>query len=161
MGAPWRRSAVNSSVVAYAGTMLLMLGGGEMVARPTSRSTVVDVTGCYAIDGDTLRCGRTRVRLLGIDAAEKPGHCRQGRVCAPGDPFTQRAALQRLAGGRLTIDPVKQDKFGRLVAVVHASSGGNLSCQMLQAGASYVARWDDGKRIWRSCTRIARTANQL
>ena len=161
MGAPRWGSAVNSSIIAYGGTMLLMLGGGEMMARPANTSTVVDVTGCHAIDGDTLRCGRTRVRLLGIDAAEKPGHCRQGRACAPGDPFAQRSALQRLAGGRLKIVAVKQDKFGRLVAVVYASSGGNLSCLMLQAGASYVARWDDGKRIWRSCSNIARRANQL
>ena len=31
---------------------------------------------CTVVDGDPLRCGSERVRLLGIDAPELPGHCR-------------------------------------------------------------------------------------
>ena len=77
-----------------------------LVARTSARAgadmplpslTPVVVTNCRAIDGDTLRCGSIRIRLLGIDAAELPGHCRIGRHCAPGDPFAQQAALRRLA----------------------------------------------------------------
>ena len=143
----------------YAGAMLLVLGGGELLARPPAQ--LVEAGACRAIDGDTLRCGRTRVRLLGIDAAETSGHCRQGRVCAPGDPVAQRATLQRLAKAALSITPVKQDRYGRTIAIVKSASGDDLSCAMLRAGASYVARWDDGKIIWRSCVELARRANQL
>lgn len=46
-----------------------------------------------AIDGETLRCGKERIRLLGIDAPETPGHCRRGRKCVEGDPYASKAAL--------------------------------------------------------------------
>ena len=54
----------------------------------------------YVTDGDTFRCSNgTRVRLSSIDTPEMPGSCRQGRACAPGDPYAAKAALQRLIGG--------------------------------------------------------------
>jgi endonuclease YncB( thermonuclease family) len=49
--------------------------------------------GCSVTDGDTIRCGDERIRLLGIDAPELPGHCRSGRNCAPGDPYASTSSL--------------------------------------------------------------------
>ena len=109
------------------------------------------LAGCVAIDGDTLRCGTQRVRLLGIDTAELPGHCRAGRVCAAGNPFVQRRALARLVGGDLIIRPIKFDRYGRIVAVVETPDGVNLSCAMVDAGADYKPEWDDGRRIFEAC----------
>ena len=152
---------MNGTMFAYAGTIMLVLGGGEMMARPSSPPAPIEVSGCHAIDGDTLRCGRVRIRLLGIDAAEQPGHCRHGRQCAPGDPRAQRAALQRFSSTKLTVTPIKTDRWGRMVAVVRTTSGENLSCLMLRAGASYVARWDDRDTILRSCRSAVREANHL
>ena len=55
----------------------------------------------YVTDGDTFRCSNgTRVRLSSIDTPELPGSCRPGRICAPGNPYAAKAALQRLIGGR-------------------------------------------------------------
>lgn len=51
------------------------------------------VTGASVIDGDTFRLGESRYRLAHIDAPELPGHCRPGRICAPGDPYAARNAL--------------------------------------------------------------------
>ncbi|MCW2406947.1 endonuclease YncB(thermonuclease family) [Sphingobium sp. B1D7B] len=109
------------------------------------------VSGCRAIDGDTLRCGDQRIRLLGIDAAELPGHCRRGRDCAPGNPNAQHRVLKRAAVGDLLVRPVKKDRYGRLVAVVETPEGRNLSCAMLEAGATYKSQWDDGNRIMTVC----------
>ena len=106
---------------------------------------------CHAIDGDTLRCGPVRIRLLGIDAAELPGHCRQGRDCAPGDPYAQWNQLAALVTGTLTIRPVKFDNYGRQVALVTNAFGFNLSCAMLGVGATYKPQWDDGGRIASLC----------
>lgn len=153
---------MNALIFGHAGAMLLVLAGGEMMSTPAvPRAQLLEAGACSAIDGDTLRCGPVRVRLLGIDAAEKKGHCRQGRVCAPGDPEAQRAALQRHMKTRISIMPVKRDRYGRMVAIVRSTAGINLSCAMLQDGASYVARWDDRQTIRRSCSSTVRQANHL
>lgn len=103
------------------------------------------------IDGDTIRCGAERVRLLGIDAPELHG-CPQYRRCVDGDPVASRLSLrQAVSSGPVRYRMIKRDRYGRAVAVVHAG-GLNLSCwQIRQGRAEYVARWDDGRIIARSC----------
>lgn len=107
---------------------------------------------CVAVDGDTLRCTQIgRVRLLGIDAPEMPGHCRKGRVCAPGDPKKSKAHLAKLIRGGVTIAPVTRDRYGRTVAQVY-SGRGNVACEQLRAGlAIYVGKWDNGRRLGKEC----------
>lgn len=109
-------------------------------------------TQCTAIDGDTLRCPEIgRVRLLGTDAAEMPGHCRKGRVCVAGDPVKSRDRLAKLIRAGVTIEPVTRDRYGRTVAQVY-SGGKNVACEQLKAGqAVYVAKWDNGRRLAREC----------
>lgn len=108
---------------------------------------------CTVVDGDTLRCGDERVRLIGIDAPELPGHCRPGRDCAPGDPFESKAALERMVQDkRLTIERHGTDRYGRTLAYVSAGTV-DLSCAMLRQGqAIYVKRWDMEDRLGR-CAR--------
>ena len=109
------------------------------------------VYSCQAIDGDTLRCGGERVRLLAIDAPELPGHCRPGRDCAPGDPFASTASLSAALGGELRIERIGEDHYGRTLASV-AGPKGDLSCWQLERGqATYRAEWDDGRRIAVTC----------
>lgn len=107
---------------------------------------------CTVIDGDTLRCDQIgRVRLLGIDAPELPGHCRKGRVCAPGDPEASKRSLERMLRREVTIVPVTRDRYGRTVAQVYAG-GRNLACEQIRAGrAVYVAKWDNGGRLAKEC----------
>ena len=96
-----------------------------------------------AIDGDTLRCGRERIRLIGIDAPEMPGHCRRGRWCAPGDPWISQRSLAGAAQGAATIERYGTDAYGRTLARVRVN-GVDLSCHQLRTGnAIYVARWDN------------------
>lgn len=98
---------------------------------------------CVAVDGDTLRCGSERVRLLGIDAPELPGHCRPGRNCAPGNPWASKAALAFMINGRqVRLDRHGTDRYGRTLAFAWAGSV-NLSCAQLQSGnAIYRPDWD-------------------
>lgn len=107
---------------------------------------------CTVVDGDTLRCGRERVRLLGIDAPELPGHCQTGRQCAPGDPYASTAWLRMaLRQGPLVIQRVSVDRYGRTVALVRAGRT-DLSCWQLSHGAAiYKPYWDDGARLARIC----------
>ena len=107
---------------------------------------------CYAIDGDTLRCGAERIRLLGIDAPEMPGHCRTGRDCAPGDPWRSKATLAAaIQTGPLRVNRIGSDRYGRTLALVYAGRL-NLSCYQLRARAAvYKPHWDNGRRLAREC----------
>lgn len=113
-----------------------------------------------ATDGDTLRCGRERIRLLAIDAPELPGHCRRGRRCAPGDPVASRRHLAAGLSGRATIERVGRDRYGRTLALVRVA-GVDLSCRQLTARqAVYKIRWDNGGRVAAICPAAHRDRRQ-
>jgi len=115
--------------------------------RPLRRS----VSDCTVTDGDTVGCGNERIRLLGIDAPEMPGHCRRGRDCVAGDPYASTSNLAAAMTGLLTIDRVGEDHYGRTLALV-AGSQGDLSCwQLKHRQAAYKAKWDNGLRVARAC----------
>lgn len=110
---------------------------------------------CAVTDGDTIRCGEERIRLLGIDAPEKPGTCRPGRRCAPGDYAAARAALaDAMKNGRLRIIRLGRDRYGRTLGSVFAG-GVNLSCNQLEGGhAIYRRDWDNQRAIARVCPAV-------
>jgi len=139
-----------------------MLGGTaallvELIpTRSPSQSTTPTryaeaLAGCAVTDGDTIRCGGERIRLLGIDAPELPGHCRPGRDCVEGDPYASSSNLAAGMIGQLTIERTGQDHYGRTLAVV-AGDQGDLSCwQLKHEQVVYKADWDDGFRVARAC----------
>lgn len=96
----------------------------------------------YAIDGDTIACGRERVRLAVIDAPELPGHCRTGRACVGGDGFASKAALAKLLTlGRVMIRRCGVDRYGRTLAHVFVR-GHDIGSAMVEGGAA-VERYSD------------------
>jgi len=102
------------------------------------------------IDGDTIRAGDERIRLLGIDAPEIHG-CRQGRVCAPGDGQASKRSLEAMMGGRISVQRVGQDRYGRTLAQVYVG-GRNVACEQIRRGqAVYVAKWDNGGLLEADC----------
>lgn len=111
----------------------------------------------HVVDGDSLRCGRLRLRLLGIDAPELgpcPRHRRGG--CVPSDAGASRRSLQRAAAlGPVRYRVVSRDRFGRSVVLAWAGRE-NLSCWQLRAGqARYKPGWDDGRLVARACPSLA------
>ncbi len=105
-----------------------------------------------ATDGDSIRCGDERIRLLAIDAPEM-GPCQPaGRVCVAGDPIASRNSLTTaLQRGNVEIERVGKDKYGRTLALVTAD-GLDLSCQQINTGnAVYVEKWDKGGVVRRRC----------
>lgn len=111
---------------------------------------------CRAVDGDTLRCGYDRIRLIGIDAPEM-GPCQpRGRRCAPGDPQASRRSLAAALIGQIIIERVGQDRYGRTLATVRTSRG-DLSCwQLSRRQAIYRSDWDNDGRVARRCPRSSR-----
>ena len=111
----------------------------------------IECPSAYVVDGDSLRCGSTRLRLLGIDAPEL-GRCPPRRQCVAGDgQSAKRSLASALRLGPLRYQIVTHDRYGR--AVVMAWVGRlNLSCwQLDQRRARYVARWDNGGLVRRAC----------
>ena len=114
----------------------------------------IDAVPCpsaYVVDGDSLRCGSLRLRLLGIDAPELHG-CPGWRVCVAGDGAASRQSLSRaLRYGPVTYRLVTLDRFGRSVVMAWAGRV-NLSCYQLQARqAVYKPQWDNGGQVSASC----------
>jgi micrococcal nuclease len=111
---------------------------------------MINCPSAYVVDGDTLRCGPERLRLLGIDAPEIE-RCPRWRVCAPGDAQASKGSLMAgLALGPIRYETITRDRYGRQVAVVWAGRV-NLSCwQLQQKQAVYKPRWDNGGIIARA-----------
>ena len=102
------------------------------------------------VDGDTIRAGNERIRLLGIDAPEIHG-CRQGRVCVPGDGQASKRSLEAMMGGKISVQRVGRDRYGRTLAQVYAG-GRNVACEQIRRGqAQYVAKWDNGGLLAADC----------
>lgn len=112
---------------------------------------MIDCPSAYVVDGDTLRCGPTRLRLLGIDAPEIH-QCPRYRTCAPGDgQASKRSLITALRFGSLRYEPVTIDRYGRQVVVAWAGPV-NLFCWQLQhLQAIYKPQWDNGRRIAHQC----------
>lgn len=109
------------------------------------------------VDGDTIRVGGERVRLLGIDAADDPktGRCqpypKPGAICDRARYQASKRSLQSLIIGGVQVQPVTRDHYGRTVGRVY-SRGRNLACEQIRRGqAIYVAKWDYGGMLAREC----------
>lgn len=87
----------------------------------------------YVVDGDTLHCGKVKIRLYGIDAPELHG-CPRGKRCVPGDAVAAREYLQGLAAGGVTCLHRNFDNYGRSVADCSSKQAKSLSCAMIAAG---------------------------
>src|SRR3954463_8292174 len=115
-------------LASVAGALAMMFGTSD-ADKPAPAPPTGELHACRATDGDTIRCGSERIRLLAIDAPEMPGHCRRGRMCAPGDPYAAKAALERdLRQGRITTERIRIGAWGRTDAIVRVN-GINLSCR--------------------------------
>lgn len=85
---------------------------------------------CVATDGDTLRCGRERVRIMGLDTPELRARC-------PAELRLARAARDRLdaliARG-VTLEPHGRDRYRRLLAVVRDRQGRDVAQVLIREG---------------------------
>lgn len=112
---------------------------------------MIDCPAVIVVDGDSLRCGSERLRLLGIDAPELHG-CRPGRQCVAGDGNAAKQSLARgVQLGSFHYERVGRDRYGRSLVMAWAG-GTNLACWQIRRGyAEYVAKWDDGSLVAKAC----------
>lgn len=86
------------------------------------------------IDGDTLdvllSSGRIRVRLHGIDAPERD---------QPGGDESRRWLQQRVQDREVQLEPVSQDRYERMVAVVHLGDI-DVNRELVRSGNAWAYR---------------------
>ena len=115
--------------------------------------------GFAASDGDTVKFGRQRVRLFGIDAPEKGQPC-DGGHWYPG-PLATKALVAFIAGRPVSCHQVDYDhKNNRPVAVCFAGKD-DLQALMVGLGLYCLQRPVRGRREtsgsagrWRSCASL-------
>jgi endonuclease YncB( thermonuclease family) len=99
-----------------------------------AQQPVLSGTVTRVIDGDTievqLSSGPIRVRMHSIDTPEKD---------QPWGPEAQVALAARVNGKRVDLEPVTQDHYDRLVAVVFLGSE-NINAWMVQQGDAWAYR---------------------
>ena len=94
-----------------------------------AQSVPADCTVEAVTDGDTIRCGGERVRLLLIDAPEID----QGPFGRAAQAFLE-AVLPVGAAARLALDIEPRDRYGRLLAYVHRYDGQMVNAMMARQG---------------------------
>ena len=93
---------------------------------------------CVATDGDSLRCGLKRVRVIGLDASEMRARCPAELARA----IKARDRLARLVEAGVTLRPRGRDRHQRLLAVVLDATGRDVAEVLIGEG---LARPYDGR----------------
>lgn len=101
-------------------------------------TTALALTPCciaFAVDGDTLREGDRRIRLLGIDAPELSQVCldadRRRYLCGK---LARDALTVMLATGAVTCRTESRDRYSRELAVCVTSDGLDLGRELVKQG---------------------------
>lgn len=112
--------------------MMPMLGPALLAALVTfAASPASALTTCRAVDGDTLACGQSRVRLIGLDAPEMRGQCPHERAIA----LAARRRLQDLVAGGVHLQASRsRDRYHRRLAIAFDSRGRDIASIMIAEG---------------------------
>ena len=163
---PRRRMRLPLPALVIGLAILFVAYGGKIFAPVSAPQTVpppATLTDVRAVDGDTLRAGAERIRLIGIDAPEKDQTCRDARgpAYACGVAATDRLAAL-VAEGNVACAAQGHDRYGRTLAVCSAGAVADVGIALVREGyavsymdrdgrygAAEAAARDEGLGLWR------------
>jgi micrococcal nuclease len=128
--------SANSSAAAepIIGLLLALLFLLAPVSATPADAAVLAGRVTRVIDGDTLdvvlSSGRIRVRLHGIDAPERD---------QPGGTESGEWLRQRVQSREVLLEPVSQDRYERIVAIVYLDDA-NVNRELLRTGHAWAYR---------------------
>ncbi|HXD47116.1 MAG TPA: thermonuclease family protein [Pseudolabrys sp.] len=148
---PRRRTRVPAPVLLIGFVMLLAAYGGRLfmpVPAPQQGPAPAVLTDVRAIDGDTLRAGAERIRLVGIDAPEKAQSCRdaRGEAYACGLAAGERLAAL-VAQGPVACASHGRDRYGRTLATCSAGGVADIGRVMVREGYAVSFMDRDGRYL--------------
>jgi len=117
---------------------------GDAIAG-TAKTVPFDISGTVTVtavsDGDSLRSGKIRIRLFGIDAPERKQRCTQDDGTSWACGVAARAALRRLVerAPELQCQLADIDRYGRMVMRCFAGDI-DLSAAMVRSGYALAYR---------------------
>jgi endonuclease YncB( thermonuclease family) len=114
---------------------LAFLAAGALLLRadPVSLPSVLRLD-ARAVDGDTLRQQRQRIRLYGIDAPELHQNCTEdGRAWDCGGAAKAQLAYL-VARGPITCTSHGEDRYGRTIATCTSDADGDIGEAMVREG---------------------------
>jgi endonuclease YncB( thermonuclease family) len=130
--------------------VVLLAAAAHSASAQTNIEEGTGTTHGFAVsDGDTVKFGRQRIRMFGIDAPEKGQACDEGKW-HPG-PLATKALVNFIAGRPVSCHQADYDrKNGRPVALCFAG-GDDLQALMVSAGWAlayihYSDRYVDAER---------------
>lgn len=130
-------------------TALLLLAGVCAVAASlngkTRGSAATALTEVHVVDGDSLRAGEEKIRLIGIDAPERAQTCRdaQKREWACGAAAAARLS-ELVARGKVACMRQGQDRYGRTLAVCSAGDVADIGRTLVREGYAVSYSFDRG-----------------
>jgi endonuclease YncB( thermonuclease family) len=139
-----RRRTLPLPVVVIGCVILLVTYGAQIFhPAPQSAPAPAPLEAVRAVDGDTLRAGDLRIRLIGIDAPEKAQTCRDAQSRAWACGIAAREQLEALvAHGAVRCAAQGHDRYGRTLAVCSAGDVADIGGALVRAGyaVSYMDR---------------------
>lgn len=99
---------------------------------------------CRAVDGDTIRCGEERVRLVGLDAPELRGRCEAERQRA----LAATERLRLLIADGVTLSTAGRDKYDRVLAVVLDARGQDVGQILVREGLAHAYHGRGPREGW-------------
>jgi endonuclease YncB( thermonuclease family) len=123
--------------------MILLAALAIAAPAPTAPTITGQAT---VIDGDTIRVGKTTIRLFGIDAPEADQRCDD----AEGRPYNcgllaADVLMEEIGGAEVSCVTINIDRYGRTVAVCQAR-GRDLGDAMVRRGYAVDVPFYSGGR---------------
>ena len=128
----------HSTLLSFLLAVALLAAGPTLAERPFNLGGEITVT--KVSDGDSLRSGRLKIRLFGIDAPELKQDCADaaGRDWPCGK--AARARLAELVTAPLQCELIDVDRYGRLVMRCLAGGGTDIAEALVAQGLALAYR---------------------
>ncbi len=124
-----RRGLWGDSLMAFVFLAVL----GLLALKMNSQPEAIEAGNFSVVDGDSLKRGGMRYRLLGIDAPELRQQCRRGEADWPCGQVARDMLAEILAGGAAECRGRQRDRYDRLLVTCRVA-GRDVNADMVGRG---------------------------